>query len=324
MKNVLVFCLISVFVVINIGCNATGRTEQGSGAKINFVKGEDKIDVMIGGELFTSYMYGDGLTKPVLYPVKTPSGIKVNRGFPFENVEGEVTDHPHHIGISFTYNQVNGVGFWSTKTSPPQIKHVKVTKMKGGQGKGELSTVMHWTDMGGNVLLEEKRTMVFTAGKGQYAIDFSIDLTAQDKKVVFGDTKEGMFGIRTAQWLREKDGTGKYFSSNGDKTANNIWGKRARWVALEGEKGGKEVGIAILNYAPSTNYPTYWHARDYGLFTANPLGQKAFQEALKVDNPKAFALTLEPGESAHFNFRVVIYDGKRTAEQLNELFAAFK
>ena len=140
---------------------------------------------------------------------------------------------------------------------------------------------------------------------------------------MFGDTKEGMFAIRTAQWLREKDGTGRYFSSNGDEKAANIWGKRARWVALEGEKDGKKVGIAILNYPKSANYPTYWHARDYGLFAANPLGQLAFQKSRKVENPKAFALTLEPGETAHFNFYIIIYDGSKTPEQLEKLFARY-
>lgn len=324
MKPFSLLCCLSLFLFSSIGCNASKLSGQNSGPKVEFVKGDNKIDVLIGGNLFTSYMYGDGLTKPVLYPVKTPSGIKVNRGFPFEKVPGEVIDHPHHVGISFTYDEVNGVGFWNNTTTPPQIKHLKVTTMKGGPGKGVLSTVMHWTGMNEDVLLEEKRTMVFTAGKNQYTIDFSIDLTTQDKTVVFGDTKEGMFAIRTAQWLREKDATGKYFSSNGDKKAANIWGKRAKWVALQGNKDGKEAGIAILNYAPSTNYPTYWHARDYGLFAANPLGQYAFQKSRKVSDPKPFSLTLKPGESAHFNFHVVIYDGTRTPEQLDKLFSAFK
>ncbi|MBW8035847.1 MAG: hypothetical protein FVQ79_09505 [Planctomycetes bacterium] len=323
MKTILVFGFVSVFMFFNIGCAASKRAEQGSGPQVKFVQGEDKIDVMIGGELFTSYMYGGELTKPVLYPVKTPSGIKVNRGAPFEEIEGEKTDHPHHVGIFFTYDKVNGAGFWNNSTSPPQIVHKKVTAMKGGRGKGKLCTVMDWTGMNENVLLKETRTMVFTAGEGQYAIDFSIDLTAQDKKVVFGDTKEGMFAIRAAQWLRERDETGHYISSNGDKTAKKIWGKRARWVSLEGDKDGKEVGIAILNYKPSTNYPTYWHARNYGLFSANPLGQGDFQRRRKLSDPKPFALTLEPGESAHFNFYMVIYDGKRTPEQIENMFAGF-
>ncbi len=319
--KVLRLLLVAVFLVSTIGCTEAARTGSESAPKIEFVKGKDKIDVVIGGELFTSYMFSRTLTKPVLYPVKTPAGVKVNRGFPFEKIEGEATDHPHHVGIFFTYDEVNDSGFWNNTTSPPQVQHVKVSKMTGGIGKGELSTVMNWVGKNRDILLEEKRTMIFTAGDDQYIIDFSIDLTAKGKKVVFGDTKEGMFAIRTAQWLREKDGTGKYFSSKGDKSAGNIWGKRAKWVTLEGEKDGKKVGIAILNGPDSVNYPTYWHARNYGLFAANPLGQGVFQKSKKVANPKSLNLTLEPGETAHFNFRIVIYDGPRTPQQLEKIFA---
>ncbi|MCD6392743.1 MAG: PmoA family protein [Planctomycetes bacterium] len=312
-SNYCAAALAVVFLACAVGCDAAAK-------KVEFVKGADKVDVVIGGKPFTSYMFSDKLTKPVLYPVQTPSGIKVNRGFPFEEIEGEATDHPHHVGIFFTYDAVNDDGFWNNTKSPPQVKHVKVAKMQPGSGRGELCTVMHWTGKS-DVLLEEKRKMVFTAGEGWNAIDFSIDLTAMGKKVKFGDTKEGMFAIRTAQWLREKDGTGRYFSSNGDKTAGNIWGKRARWVALEGEKDGKKVGIAILNYPKSVNYPTYWHARNYGLFAANPLGQLVFQKSKKVENPKPLGLTLEPGETAHFNFYIIIYDGSKTPEQLEKLFS---
>jgi hypothetical protein len=301
-------------------CNAAPA--DAPAAKVSFVEGDKKIDVMIDGKLFTSYLFDEKLTKPVLYPLIAPSGVKVSRGFPFEKVEGEATDHPHHIGIFLTYDEVNGEGFWNNTTSPPQVQHVKVTKMEPGNGKGELCTVMNWAGKDG-VLLEEKRKMVFSAGPGQYEIDFSIDLTARDKKVVFGDTKEGMFAIRTAQWLREKDGTGRYLSSEGGKTSADIWGTRARWVTLEGKKDDKTIGIAILNYAPSANYPTFWHVRDYGLFSANPLGQLAFEKGRKVADAKAFGLTLEPGQTAHLNFHVVIYEGPRSAEQLDALFAKY-
>jgi len=295
------------------------------GPKVEFIKGDNKIDVTVGGKHFTSYLYGDQLTKPILYPVHTPSGIVVNRSYPIVKVEGESTDHPHHAGIFFTYDQVNDDGFWNNTTSPPQIKHVKVTRMREGAGCGKLSTVMHWVGKSGQVLLEEKRSMVFLAGKDEYAIDFSIDLAAKDRKVVFEDTKEGMFAIRVADWLREDTGSGRYLSSNGDETPvnKNIWGKRARWVRLQAEKNDKTIGIAILSHPKSVNYPTYFHARPYGLFSANPLGQFVFQKSRKQQNPQAFGLTLEPGETAHFGFRMVIYEGDRMKEQLEQKFKKF-
>ncbi|MBN1123620.1 MAG: PmoA family protein [Sedimentisphaerales bacterium] len=289
---------------------------------VAFVEGKDKIDVLIGGQHMTSYLFMGTLTKPVLYPVKTPSAVVLNRGFPLVKVDGETTDHPHHLGIFFTYDEVNDSGFWNNTTSPPQITHIKVTEMKGGPGKGTLATIMHWIDKNRKPILEEKRTMIFHAGQNAYAIDCMMDLTAKTK-VEFGDTKEGMFAIRTADWLREKGGTGKYLSSNGDTSASTIWGKRAAWVTLEAKKDDKTVGIAIMNHPTSVNYPTFWHARDYGLFSANPLGQEVFEKSTKAPNPKKFGLELEPGEIAHFRFLVIIYDGNKTKEQLDAQFEKF-
>ena len=287
----------------------------GSGSKVTFVEKENQIEVLIAGKLFTSYLYKPELTKPILFPVLTPSGIKVNRSFPFEKVEGESEDHPHHTGVFFTYDEVNQDGFWNNTKTPPQIKHVEVTKMEGGKS-GSLATVMHWISNSGKTLLEEKRTMVFFPGKDSYSIDFTMTLTAKDTTVVFYDTKEGMFAIRVAPWLKEKNkgGTAMYLSSNGDELEKNVWGKRAKWMRLEGEKENKTVGIVIHNHPSSNNYPTFWHARGYGLFGVNPLGQYAFESRKNVENARKYELTLQQGESATFKFRMTIYEGSKSKE----------
>ncbi len=244
----------------------------------------------------------------------------MNRSFPFKEVEGESRDHPHHTGVFFTYDEVNEENFWGNSTYPPQIKHFKVTEMSGGKERGTLSTVMNWVGADGKTLLEEKRTMVFYPGVKEYAIDFTMTLTAIDTSVVFNDTKEGMFAIRVAPWLKEKGGTGKYLSSRGGETANNIWGKRAEWVRLEGFKDDRKAGVAILNHPASTNFPTFWHARDYGLFSANPIGQFVFQKSTGLENPQPFELTLQPGESAVFRFCMIIYDGQRTKAEIDQKY----
>jgi hypothetical protein len=313
---------------------------------VRLIQGDNKVDVMIDGKLFTSYVYGGKLTKPVLVPIRTPSGIEVNRRHPLTEIEGASNDHSHHVGIFFAVDQVNGTNFWRNTSPPPQIKHIKMTELTGGNGKGKLSTIMHWTDNEGRVVLEEKRSMIFLAAENEneYAIDFIMDLTAKDAKVVFDDIEEGMFAIRLSDYLRQGPakmnlksgqpipeesiaGTGTYFSSNGDLTAKNIWGKRARWVALQGARKGKIVGVAILNHPASINYPTYWHVRNYGLFSANPLGQGDFQRQRPRQYRKnkviPLRLTLEPGETVHFRFLVVIYEGIRTNQQIEKRFKEF-
>ena len=61
---------------------------------------EKKVDIIIGGKPFTSFLFPDTLEKPVLYPIYAANGTIVTRGFPLKNVPGDPTDHPHHIGSS--------------------------------------------------------------------------------------------------------------------------------------------------------------------------------------------------------------------------------
>ncbi len=312
--------------------------------KVDFVKSDNKIDVMIGGDIFTSYIYGDERPKPSLIHLKTPSGIEVSRRYPVTKLEGGSDDHAHHVGLFFTVDKVNGTNFWNNTSNSPQIKHIETKKAEGGDGKGTLSTLSQWINKQGEVVLEDTRTMIFLAGQneGEYAIDFSIDLTAKADKVVFEDTEEGVFAIRLSDYLREPKkkgpvveagkeipaqsvlGTSMYFSSNGDKTAKEVWGKRAKWVAIQGVKDNKVVGVAILNHPQSLNYPTYWHARNYGLFSANPLGQADFQKERKINPVTPLNLTLTKDQTAHFRFMVIVFEGIKTQEQIEQRFKDFE
>ncbi len=287
---------------------------------VSFIPKENQIDILVDGKLFTTYLYKPDLTKPVLYPVHSPSGIVVNRGYPLIEIEGESRDHPHHAGIWFACDEVNENKFWNTKEPPPQIKHIKVVKMKGRKSKGTLSVVLHWVSVKGQILLEENRIMVFYPWDSMYAIDFSITLTAKDTTITIHDTKEGLFAIRVADWLSEKYGTGRYLSSKGNETEAEVWGTRANWVRLEGEKNGKKIGVVILNHPQSTNYPTFWMARGYGLFSANPIGQYVYQKYHQVEDVQPLNLTLDKGKSALFKFRLIIYENELTKEQIDRIF----
>ncbi len=295
-------------------------------AGVKFVQKQTQIDILIQGKPVTVWMSKPELTKPILYPVRTLGGVLLTRQFPFEKVEGESNDHPHHTGIFFTYDGVNGMTrdkFWGATRPLPQIRQVKITEMKTKGNKGVLSAVLNWNGDTGKTYLVENRTMVFYPEQNGYAIDFTMVLTAKDTTVVFEDTKEGMFAIRVADWLSEQKGTGKYLNSRGKELEKGVWGERAEWVRLEGTQDGKTVGIVILNHPKSCNYPTYWHARAYGLFSADPLGQLDFQKANKVENPRPFQLTLKSGQNATFKFLMLIYDGSRSKEELEKVFKKY-
>jgi hypothetical protein len=331
-KALLTFLTLSTLVLT---VTATGKPQ------VTFHPTTNGVDVLVDGALITRYLYQVDpdqplaaenvlLTKPVLYPLRTPGGVTVTRGWPFKEIEGEKRDHPHHVGLYFTYDEVNGNDFWNNSKEPlPAIKPVRTELTTDAEGHPALATFAYWIGKGAVMLLEEKRLMSFMPESDQYIIDFDIELKAVADKVEFGDTKEGMFAIRLAQWLTESTdshyqlGTGSYLSSDGDEKESGVWGKRAEWVRIEGNKDGATVGIAIMNHPSSTNYPTYWHARGYGAFSANPLGQYAFQRSHKVEDAKPFGLTLRKGKSAPFKFRVIIYDGTRTKQQLDDAFRKY-
>jgi hypothetical protein len=94
---------------------------------------------------------------------------------------------------------------------------------------------------------------------------------------------------------------------------------------LQGVRKSKVVGLAILNHPASINYPTYWHVRSYGLFSANPLGQGDFQRQSRYKKNPVLPLHLKikQGQRVHFRFLVIVYEGLRTKEQMEHRFREF-
>ena len=79
------------------------------------------------------------------------------------------------------------------------------------------------------------------------------------------------------------------------------------------------MSVAIFDHPQNPRHPTWWHARDYGLFAANPFGRHDFEGAAA----NAGDLTVAAGESIRFRYRVVITEGVRTAADLDAAFADF-
>src|SRR5690348_11858801 len=49
----------------------------------------NRVDVLVDGQPFTSYIWPDTLKKPVLFPLRAASGTIDTRGFPLEPRPGE-------------------------------------------------------------------------------------------------------------------------------------------------------------------------------------------------------------------------------------------
>ena len=295
--------------------------------------GENKITVTADGKPFTQLMYADTMEKHFLYPIYAPDGKLVTRGFPMVPRPNEPTDHPHHIGLWFNYESVNGLDFWNNSFAIPAdkkdkygwIKTGKILKTKSGK-QGEIRLSATWQNQKKQILMEEITTYYFKADEGKRIIDRVTTLTAK-QDVNMPDVKDGMLGLRVAHELElpskekrqftddkgnvttvdgntDKAPSGNYITSEG-KTGDDVWATRAQWCMLYGKLGEDTASIVIIDFPGNPGYPTYWHARGYGLFAANPLGQKVFSKGKETLN-----FSLKQDKSVTFRYRIVIASGK--------------
>lgn len=310
---------------------------------------DKKIDVLIDGKLFTSYIYPNTIKKPVLWPVISAGGNEVTRQYPLKNKAGERSDHPHHVGIWLNYGDVNGLDFWNnseaiSKEDAPKygtIYHETLESAKSGDGKATLLTTASWKDITGKILLKEITEHTFTVNGNTRVIDRTTMLKAENGKVNITDNKEGMFAIRVARELElpatgkveltdshgkvtqveapdNKLVTGSYLSSEGIKD-DAVWATRGKWMKLSGVINGEKVAIVIFDHPGNAGYPTYWHARGYGLFAANTLGQKVFSKGEKELN-----FSIENGESATFRYRLAVFSGEPTLGEIEAMSKDFE
>lgn len=332
---------VAVGVLLAVGAAALGASASEQGVRVVANAAQRRVDVTIDGRPFTLYIWPTSLKKPVLYPLVSEEGITVTRGYPLEPRPGERVDHPHHAGLWFNYGDVNGFDFWNNsdaikpedRAKMGSIVQTKIVSTKSGSDQGELVVDSTWVTGTGKEILDQTTRYIFARQPHGRAIDEVVTLKALDR-AVFHDDKEGVLGLRVASWLEsadEKGGTyldasgkptqvqagstagasGVYLTSEGVK-GGAAWGTRGRWCSLIGHDGDRTVTIAILDHPGNPGYPTYWHARGYGLFAANPLGRNIF-------DPKQPALnfTIEKDQAATFRYRILVLSGAVGAEELN-------
>jgi len=82
--------------------------------------------------------------------------------------------------------------------------------------------------------------------------------------------------------------------------------------------GGINIGHENL-LSSNPRHPVRWHARAYGLFAANPFGIAAFTNDKSQDG----SMTLAPGKSLRYRYRVVIHPGTAKDADIASLYAKY-
>ncbi|MBI5819116.1 MAG: PmoA family protein [Verrucomicrobia bacterium] len=280
-----------------------------------------KLRVEICGELFTEYHYKD-VARPYCYPIIGPGGVGMTRDWPMKENDNDVRDHIHHKGLWYAHGKVNDVDCWSEQKAFGKTIHQKFLETTSGPKQGVIRSLNKWVSADGKALCSDERTLRFQACSGVRMIDFEITFIASDGELTLGDTKEGSMSIRLPTSMsvtaKGKVAMGHIINSEGARD-KDAWGKRAAWVDYYGPVNNKPVGVAIFDHPQNPRHPTWWHVRDYGLFSVNPYGIHDFEKKPAGTGD----LKVEAGKKVTFRYRFLFHTGDEKEGKVAEHYKEY-
>jgi hypothetical protein len=295
-------------------------------------RGENQIDVSVGGKPFTTYYVDAKVAKPYLMPLRSAQGTIVTRGYPVANEVPPGSEHdpsfePHQRPLYFAHGNIDGLDFWGEeafakyyndhgKQAYGHMVLEKIAEAKGGDA-GVIRAEFSLRAPSGRVIADETQAYTFRGDDRTRIIDCEFTVRATHGPLTFGDSKEGTFGIRVVKELDSPPS--RMVNSQGAEGEKAIWGKPADWVNYDGKVDGEEVGIAVLDHPKSFHHPTTWHARGYGLFSANPFGLRDFTRDPNQDG----SWTVPERKSLTFRYRVVIHHGDYREANIAEAYRKY-
>ncbi len=249
--------------------SATGLADD----SVKLSRTGEQVAVTIGGKEFTTFQFGKSLPKPFFSPVKAADGALLTRPIVGDDYKG---DHPHHKGIWVSVDEVNEIKFWAEK-GKIENRGVELLSAEGNPAK--LKVTNHWlADDGKDVIVETTTVSIFANRLLTYDIRFKM----ASGDVNFKDTKEGLFGVRIAESMREDKGSGIVVNADGMNGTKECWGQPSAWVDYTGPIDGKSYGVAVMDH-PQNFRKSRYHVRNYGLFSVSPFGEGAYTNGA---NPK--------------------------------------
>ena len=282
------------------------------------------ITINVENELFCKFEYKK-YAKPIIYPIQLKPSLPMTRNFPMQKVAGEANDHPHHMSL-WLGHIISGTDFWLGTSG--QIEFQKIESLDSDSNR--FAVLNHWNKKSDGATLVTERT-VYHFGADTDSRWIYADITFEAKQdVVFDDTKEGLFAIRTHPDLRlspdpkrgVKTVNGQATNDSGT-TGKAIWGQPAKWVDYYGSIQGQAAGISLFDHPDNYKHPTTWHAREYGLIAANPFGLHYFAKAPKG----AGAFPVKKGEKLNLKYAVRFYlggfDKTKTENAFQDFASAF-
>jgi len=238
-------------------------------------------------------------SRPYLHPLHDASGRVVL-------TEDRPADHPWQHGIFTGFHRINGFNYW--KEDEGRQRFVRLLDLQEASDRVSWRALAELVAPDGNVVLEEEDTITIHAPESAdaYVIDFDLLLHAKEREVNFGKFFVGGVAVRMP-WDKANPRQ-THLNSNGlrDRQCEQ---QRAAWCNVERPFGGEIFGIAVFDHPTNPNHPSGWRADEQGLI-----------------NPNVSALgdwKLPAKQTRRFRYRLLVYRGSATREQLGKRFETF-
>jgi len=269
------------------------------------MKLNDRVDIVIDGRPFTSYIWPEKLAKPVAPILSAPQRHNRHPRVPARAAARvSVSIHPHHAGLWFNYGNVNGFDFWNNSEAIKVEDALRWATFAIGRSRWQRAAPIKrsWksTPTGSpakqQLILKEHTRFVFRGGANFRSIDRVTRCKRSTKKSSSMTTRKACSHARRsrvgspsdkpevftdpngrATTVAKLDNTGVQWRLSNQRRQKRRCGLGARAAAgaisaASGRRGGHDH-----HSRPSrqSRFSHYWHARGYGLFAANPLARKS-------------------------------------------------
>ncbi len=268
-------------------------------------KVNDKIEIKINNNLFTSYILSENEKYPFFFPVNGPSKASVTS---MRNA-----NYPHHSSLFFGCDKVNDGNYWQEGIERGQIISLRADIIEAGGDKVVIENECIWKRPGAKSPIKDIRTITVRApSKNLYIIDFDITMEML-LDVTINRTNHSLFSGRMDPDLAVTNG-GTMINAEGETGEKGTFGKASPWMDYFGERMGTIEGMAILQHPSNKWYPSTWFTRDYGFFSPTPM--------YWPENEKN--TILKKGETIKLRYRVLVHSGDHKTAKIAEEFEKYK
>lgn len=273
-------------------------------SQVTALRNGDKIDILIKGNLFTSYVLSEDEKYPYFFPVNGPSKANVT------SMRNAL--YPHHSSLFFGCDKVNGGNFWQEGLDRGQIVSLRADIIESGKEKVVIENENIWKRPGAMAPIKDVRIITVSSPSQEiYQIDFMITLEML-LDVTIEKTNHSLFSIRMDPDLAVVNG-GTMVNAEGQTGENNTFGQPSPWMDCYGNRMGKTEGIAILQHPSNPWYPSPWFTRDYGFFSPTPMYWPEDGNTSKFHK----------GDKITLRYRVLVHGGNHLEAGIAELFENF-